>query len=74
MRKLYSEESSDFLNIASCVTYDDILYNELHNLKPSVGELIHIRFSDDKDELVEVTDIEFGDGTIWLKLIEGYYD
>ena len=63
---------SDFYDFdcGSCITYDLPLYNKLHNEKVKVGETLHLLVEERDlycDVLVE--DIEYGDGTIWVKYL-----
>jgi hypothetical protein len=58
----------ELLNIMNCLTYDDPLYNKLHNIKIQSGDKLHLAVEDEElwcELLVE--EIEYGDGTIWFK-------
>ena len=53
-----------------CITYDQPLYNKLHDEKIQIGEKLHLLVEQNDlyvDVLVE--DIEYGDGTIWVKYL-----
>lgn len=55
----------EFFSISSCITYDDTLYNKLHDNHIQIGDKLHLLVEDRSlwcDLLVE--DIEYGDGTI----------
>jgi hypothetical protein len=57
-------------SISSCITYDNTLYNKLHDNRIQIGDNLHLVVEDDNlwcDLLVE--DIEYGDGTIWVKYL-----
>lgn len=66
MKELKSKEISDFFNVASCIICDDILYNELHDMKVQTGDLVKIEYSDENSDIIKVDEIEHGDGTIWV--------
>jgi len=66
MKELKSQETSDFFNVASCIVYDDILYNELHDMRIQTGDLVKIEYSDGNSDIIKVDEIEHGDGTIWV--------
>jgi hypothetical protein len=70
MKELKSNESYDFFTTASCITYCDILYNELHDMKVKVGDDIKITYSDGRIDRILIKDIEYLDGTIWVEIIE----
>lgn len=70
MKELRSSESYDFFSTASCITYCDTLYHELHDMKVQVGDDIKITYSDGKIDRVLIRDIEYLDGTIWVEVIE----
>jgi len=67
---LISEADYYDLDCGTCVTYDMDLYNKLHDEKIKVGETLRLLVEERNlycDMLVE--DIEYGDGTIWLKYL-----
>jgi hypothetical protein len=65
---IINDDEWDLLNIMSCITYDDILYNKLHDNHIKVGDKLHLDV-EDKDLWCEllVKDIEYCDGTIWFE-------
>lgn len=64
---LESKETYDYFSLASCITYDDILFNELHDINVRIGDVVHIKYSDDKEDFITIIDIE-KDGTIWVSI------
>lgn len=65
---IINEDEWDLLNIMNCITYDNVLYNNLHDNHIQIGDKLHLVFEDKDlwcDLLVE--DIEYGDGTIWFQ-------
>ncbi len=67
---LISEADYYDLDCGICVTYDMGLYNKLHDEKVKVGETLRL-LVEERDLYCDmfVEDIEYGDGTIWLKYI-----
>lgn len=63
---------SDFYDFdcGRCITYDQPLYNKLHDEKINVGETLHL-LVEERDLWVNVSveNIEYGDGTIWVKFL-----
>ena len=57
-------------SIYSCIVYDNPLYNKLHDERIEVGDQLHL-IVEDSDLWCEllVEDIEYGDGTIWMKYL-----
>jgi len=65
------EDEYDLLNIMNCITYDDTLYNKLHDNHIKAEDKLHLIVEDGGlwcDVLVE--EIEYGDGTIWFKYLD----
>lgn len=68
--QLITKEDYDFFDIASCITYDDKMYYELHKLNVKIGDIVLITYLSGEKDLIEIRDIEYGDGTIWVNLLK----
>lgn len=67
---LIDNDDYNSFSLHSCIVYDDPLYNKLHNEHVSAGDRLHLIVKDSYlwcDLLVE--NIEYGDGTIWVKYL-----
>ena len=71
MRTILISESDFYeFDTGSCILYDSPLYNKFHDAKVKVGETLHLLVEERDlycDVLIE--DIEYGDGTIWVKYL-----
>ena len=72
MRTILINEADFYdFDCCSCITYDLPLYNKLHDENVKVGETLHLLVEERNlycDVLIE--NIEYGDGTIWVKYLE----
>lgn len=71
MRTILISESDFYDYWGSCITYDMNIYKIMHNEEVRVGEKIRLLVEERdlyKDILIE--DIEYGDGTIWIKYLD----
>jgi len=50
--------------------YSDTLYGILHDLKIEVGDIIKLYITEKSYTIIEITEIEYGDGTIWYEILE----
>lgn len=60
----------ELFSIISYITYDNTLYNKLHDEHIKVGDKLRLVVEDSElwcDVLIE--DIEYGDGTIWMEYL-----
>ena len=50
--------------------YDDLMYNQLHNLNVEENDIIRLYVPErDLYRDIKITEIEYGDGTIWFDII-----
>lgn len=71
MKTIYITEADFYdFDCSSCIAYDLPLYNKLYNERVKVGETLHL-LVEEKDLYCDVLveDIEYGDGTIWVKYL-----
>ena len=71
MRTILISESDFYdFDTGNCITYDQPLYNKLHDANIKVGETLRLLVEERGlycDVFIE--DIEYGDGTIWVKYL-----
>lgn len=66
---MVNEQEYELLNISPLISPNTRIYNICHDLNVKVGDKLIVS-SDKEDMFTIVSDIEYGDGTIWYKIIE----